>query len=174
MRLYILGFILLFLNACCGKVICDCWLKWHDAIGFQFVKLPLEGGFSAEEIDTLRLFRMDKNDVVLDSMELYKDIEKVDEYMTFDSTHYLLILGGWMGIYGESNKIDINQHHFRIKLLDGTTFEITDIDVQNDTYKINKCCECANNIKKTLKINGIDYDITGKEELGDIAIPLKH
>ncbi len=116
---------------------------------------------------------MDTANIVLDSVQLFKDSTRTDEYVTFDSTHYLLILGGWLGIYGAENKINLNEHHFRISLSDGTHFDITDIHLQNETYQENKCCECSRNTKKTLKVNGIDYDITGKEDLGDIVIPLK-
>lgn len=173
MRLYIFWFALIFLSGCCRNAVCECLGNWHDAVGFQFVKLPSEGGFSDNEVDTVILYRMDTANIVLDSVQLYKDTTRLDEYVTFDSTHYLLILGGWLGIYGAENKIDVNQHYFRISLLDGTHFDITDINIQNETYQQSKCCECSRNIQKTLKINGIAYNLTGKEELGEIAIPLK-
>ncbi len=173
MRLYKFFFLFFLLNSCCGRVVCDCLGNWYDAIGFQFVKLPLEGGFAEADIDTVRFYRLDIDEVVLDSVELYRDTSHADEYMTFDSTHYLLILGGWMGIYGTENKIDLTKHHFRLSLLDGTQFNITDIVLENETYKVNKCCECPKNIQKTCKVNGQVYDLSGKEELGEIAIGLK-
>lgn len=175
MRLIFLLLAVLMLNSCCGRVICDCWDDWHDAIGFEFVHLPSEGGFDATEIDTIRLYRLDKSHIVLDSLELYRDTSNygTEEFMTFDSTRYLLMLGGWMGIYGTQNKIDLNENDFRIRLLDGTSFDITDIALETETHKVNRCCECPTNVKKTFKVNGADYDLTGKKDLGEIAIELK-
>ena len=175
MRLSLFCLIILILNGCCGGAKCDCVGYWYDAIGFQFVKLPSEGGFATSQIDTIHLIRLDTSNLALDSLELYRDTMNngAEEFITFDSTRYLLMFGSWMGIYSNDNKVNFAENNFQIRLLDGTHFDITDIKIETNVDKVNKCCECPKNTKKTLKVNGVEYDLTGKAELGEIAIDLK-
>jgi hypothetical protein len=132
--------LIIFIQSCS----CDCegFKSGFTAIHFKFRQTGT-GSFSQDEIDTLRIYKLNKNTIVkIDSVDIY------DGQITFSSTNRLF------------SDQDYWAHDYLLKTQASPEFHISDIEIQ--THKSNHRCGCEVNDTKKLKVNGIGFDLSGK------------